>query len=57
MGERFNVNDQRSFYLSAIHHRSDRIQSLDRLKVIYELVKMLWLSDMEENAEDPKEEY
>ncbi len=55
MAERFNINDERSFYLSGIHNLSSKIQDMDKLRLAYKYVRSAWLLDAEERGKHGQE--
>lgn len=50
MAERFDIHDQRSFYLAGIRELSEKIENIDRLRIAYELVRTAWSEDSKERA-------
>lgn len=52
MAERFNIKDERSFYLSGIRDLSGKIEDMDKLRLAYKYVRSAWLSDAAERAKD-----
>lgn len=52
MAERFDIHDERSFYMAGIRDLSGKIEDMDKLRLAYKFVKSAWLNDSEERAKD-----
>lgn len=52
MAERFDIHDERSFYVAGIRDLSGKIEDMDKLRLAYKFVRSAWLSDAEERAKD-----
>lgn len=52
MAERFDIHDERSFYLAGIRDLAGKIEDMDKLRLAYKFVRSAWLSDAEERAKD-----
>lgn len=55
MAERFNIHDERSFYVAGIRDLSGKIEDMDRLRLAYKFVRSAWQSDAEERAKDQED--
>ena len=51
MAERFDIHDERSFYVAGIRDLSGKIEDVDRLRLSYNFVRAAWLADAEEKTE------
>lgn len=52
MAERFDIHDERSFYMAGIRDLSGKIEDMDKLRLAYKFVRSAWLNDSEERAKD-----
>ncbi len=52
MAEKFNINDERSFYLAGIRDLAGKIKDTDRLQIAYEAVRTQYLRDAEERKKE-----
>ena len=52
MAERFDIHDERSFYVAGIRDLSGKIEDMDRLRLAYKFVRAAWENDAEERAKD-----
>ena len=52
MAERFDIHDERSFYMAGIRDLSGKIEDMDKLRLAYKFVRSEWLNDSEERAKD-----
>lgn len=55
MAERFDIHDERSFYLAGIRDLSGRIESTHRLHFLYEIVRDAWQKDAKERAKQKED--
>ena len=51
MEERFDIHDERSFYLAGIRDLSKKIESVDCLRLLYEVTRDMWLKDAAKRTE------
>ena len=51
MAERFNINDERSFYLAGIRDLSKEVESIDCLRFLYKVTRDMWLNEAKETSQ------